>query len=307
MAKPPQEEPEFIRQLMTAWLLTYPSLVTRKNYKGHIRKLAKAINRPVLEATEDDIAKAILAIEARGLSATYFNQILSAWRSFYNYAMRRGIIDNDPSRFFKLKPVGESPQPCPTPDEVRRMWGVLLSRELWERSTPEERLGIERDRAIMALLMNCGLRNTEIRTLKRKNFDTYGRKLAVLRKRGRIKQMKWGREIDRYLDPVLRRAKPDEYIFPARYGVPISDKQLNTILRSICLGAGTRVFAAHAFRRCTITEAIEQHGIDKAKELAGHDDLRTTAIYDQKRWERQVTGQLFDDIESEARDAGEQR
>lgn len=291
----PQDFPLEVR----SWLMTHRNINTRRAYSSHIRRLIKLgpVDLPLYEYTVDDVVLAAELYDIKDPGPQSWNQCLSAWKNYFEYAMERDLCIGNPARLLRSRAVDEKPMPCPKRNEVRELWRVLNSEKLWAMSSNMQRAVIMRDRAILALLTGCGLRASEICALNVEDFVPDDRTIIVSRKGGKKKAAWWPAAADKYLLPVLHGRRPQDHVFSNSAGRRILPRNINRILARLCTAAKIQVYTAHPFRRFAITEINDKYGIDRAKAFAGHARMSTTMLYDQNRFARNIAGDLCDSEE----------
>jgi integrase/recombinase XerC len=146
-----------------------------------------------------------------------------------------------------------------------------------------------RDRAILLLMYQMGLRNNEVRMIDREDFD--GTVLHVQRKRDEGKtpltpHKLTARAIQGWLGhrgdhpgPMFQR------LDPAGRGGRITNKSLWKVVWARGKSAGVPSLYPHQLRHSAITEALEKYGgdITKVQDFSGHADLNTLKIYNDNR------------------------
>ena len=161
----------------------------------------------------------------------------------------------------------------------------------------------KRDYAVLRLLLETGLRKSEVRSLRYSNIQNHngGKTLVVkslkkrkVRGKDGYKEKNLFREIplndslvfavDRYRD--VEQLGPDDYIFrtikTGQYqSRPLSRKAIDLLCREYLLKAGIKKrITPHSFRR-TFATTVLRNGSDLAtvKELLGHEHLTSTQVY----------------------------
>lgn len=296
--------PEAQEPLVVAWLTErFSSPRTRRNYSLWIRKLMHYLpdNVHLALATRDDCIAAAHAFDMDcSPGARYWNSVISCWSSFFEYLIDRGKRAENPAAQIRKRREPDTQLPCPSPEEVRLLWRTVNDPQLWETSSRPEKLAILRDRAILALLIACGLRAAELCSLRRKSFDVKTRVLRLQRKGGRERQLPWPKAADDYILPAIDGVPHDGPVFLNGAGRGIDEDYLNKILANICVAAGITPYTAHAFRRYSITDTIEKHGVHIAQAFAQHANISTTMRYDANRFSRQVSAALGDGRDEES-------
>ena len=146
-----------------------------------------------------------------------------------------------------------------------------------------------RDKALLAVVYNCGLRRGEVRFLSRDDYVRrrgMGSLLKVKRlKKGGLMEFEiplWART-SRLLDKYLagRRDSMDP-LFLTRVGTPMSGQMVYYIYRDAARLAGIPLDRRHPHAmRHSIGTHLKNAGIpiDEIKEHLGHDSIESTLVY----------------------------
>jgi site-specific recombinase XerD len=207
----------------------------------------------------------LLLIHERGISWSYFNQIVCALRFFFNVTLRRGWdIDR-----------------LPYQKRERRLPEILSPEEVATMLAVTDRL---RDRAILMALYGAGLRLGEVRNLCVADIDSGRMVLRVVRGKGRK---------DRYVrlpDALLRELRTywkasrpgGSLLFPGKNpDVPLSDGAIQKMVKTAARRAGiAKRITPHSLRHAYATHHLEQGtNLREIQLLLGHRSLNSTAIY----------------------------
>jgi site-specific recombinase XerD len=149
---------------------------------------------------------------------------------------------------------------------------------------------INRDKAILALLLDTGIRANELCTLAKKNvhFLTDGAYALVYGKGRREREVPLGKKsrllLHRYLH-VYRPPVDREEVFIAKGGTPLTPEGLDRLLYRLRDRAGREHFSgvrvsAHVLRHSYAVFSLEA-GMDlmRLSRLMGHSSVTTTEIY----------------------------
>lgn len=148
----------------------------------------------------------------------------------------------------------------------------------------------KRDRAILLTLCGAGLRAGELVALSAVDYDAASRTLTVRQGKGRKKRVV-------VVSPVVGKALA-AWIKVSAYhdclfcrihrsgcvtGQPLTTAGLTGILRQLQETAQISPFTPHDLRRTFITRLLEQGAdLNIVRQLAGHSDISTTALYDRR-------------------------
>jgi len=212
------------------------------------------------------------------LSARSVSQALSAIRGFHGFLDRRHGVSNAALTLVKgprVKPG--APRPV-SEDNARGLIGEAgldPDRDDWEAA---------RDEAVLTLLWGCGLRISEALSLKRSDAPL-GDSLRILGKGAKtriVPVLPAVREkIDAYLAELPFALSPDEPLFRAPRGGPLSPRHVQARMQALRgrLGLSDRT-TPHALRHSFATHLLGA-GADlrSIQELLGHASLSTTQKY----------------------------
>lgn len=212
------------------------------------------------------------------LSPRSLSQALSAVRTFHRFLDRRLGAANAAIalvRSPRVKPG--APRPV-TEDQARGLIaepGLGPDREDWEAA---------RDEAVLTLLYGCGLRISEALSLKRRDAPLPDQ-LRILGKGSKTRIVPVlpavRTAIDAYLTQVPFGLDPDEPLFRAKRGGPLSPRHVQATVQNLRGRLGLPDSATpHALRHSFATHLLGA-GADlrSIQELLGHASLSTTQRY----------------------------
>jgi integrase/recombinase XerD len=203
---------------------------------------------------------------------------LAAVRGFFRFLVREGRLERDPTAGLKTP---KRPQTLPdvlSVDEVE----ALIARA----ARPGD-LG-QRDLAVIELLYGCGLRASELVTLRLADVDLEAGLLRCVGKGDKERVVPVGSHaaaaVRRYVGGgrrvLLRGRRRDELFVNAR-GAPLTRQGLHYLVRRYVERAALdRHVSPHSFRHSFATHLLAA-GADlrSVQEMLGHADVATTQIY----------------------------
>ncbi len=200
---------------------------------------------------------------------------LSGVRSFFNYLLLEERIESSPAEFIDA-PKASRPLPdVLTTGEIDRIIAAI---------DPGNAKGL-RDRAMLEVLYSCGLRVSELISLRLGDLffgEGYIRVIGKGDKQRLVPISDVARErILRYLDRRQARSEGEETLFLNNRGGKLTRVMVFTVLRLAVQRAGIeKRISPHTFRHSFATHLLEGGAsIRQVQEMLGHENIVTTEIY----------------------------
>ena len=238
---------------------------TLDQYEMELKKLAKYMDKPTIEATTTDMRSYLAQFSE--MAQRSINRKISTSKAYYSWLVQEGRITANP--MFKIK----------TPDEPE-----LLPRNLNKADVELLRWQPKSDRnkAIMELLVSSGMRIGELHKLNRKDLDMTNRKVKVLGKGGKERIVFFG-QIAKYclIHYFTSRKDNNPALFVNKYGDRLSIRSIEMQIKSAAKKAGVNEkVTPHMLRHTFATSMYEQGAdIDFIARLLGHKRVDTTRRY----------------------------
>lgn len=231
-----------------------------------------------LAARLEDLQAFAANLHSIGVGARSQCRILSGVRTFYHYLQVDGYISDDPSELLESPQLGDHLPEVLTTEEVDRLEQAIdLSK--WEG---------QRNKAIIEVLFSCGLRVSELVTLRLSDLYLEEHFVRVVGK-GRkerlvpisesaVKQLQlW------FIDRNLMDIKPGEedYVFLNRRGAHLTRTMILIMIKRLGEEAGiNKTISPHTLRHSFAT-ALLAGGADlrAIQAMLGHESISTTEIY----------------------------
>ena len=220
----------------------------------------------------------------KGNSASTINKNLSALRSFYRFALKRGLVKKDPAHA-----VTGPKKSKPLPQFLREgEMDRLLDGLEWDSSFNNVRA-----RTILILFYETGLRRSELVGLDDKDVDYDAAQLKVTGKRNKQRIVPFGTELAEQLKSyqAVRREKFGETcgaMFLSDKGERISGEQVYQIVRKyLSMVTSLKKRSPHVLRHTFATAMLNNGaGLESIKNLLGHASVSTTEIYTHTTFEQ---------------------
>ena len=216
-------------------------------------------------------------------------RLLSALRSFYNWMVLEGMVNDNPCDRVDMPKLGRYLPDVLSEEEVFRIIdGVDVST--WQGC---------RDKAILEVLYGCGIRVSEAVGLKVSGLyfkEGFVRVIGKGNKERLVPLNEMAAEsLKSYLDrrPEPADSESDDVVFLNRFGKSLSRQSLFKMIKTQALLADIRKeISPHTFRHSFATHLVE-HGADLrvVQEMLGHESVTTTEIYthiDTSTWHKNV-------------------
>ena len=230
----------------------------------------------VASVTASDIRAWLLQLSGSGDSARTLRRKVQAVRSFYKWLMRNGTVVVNPAASVELARVPKRLPQLVREDSVDSLLDSKIDDADFEQV---------RNRLIVMMLYETGMRRAELIGLLDKNVDTAKGELKVHGKRDKDRIIPFGTEladwIEKYRSLREDQALAGEHFFVRESGEPLYPMLVYRIVREALTEAGvTSKRSPHVLRHTFATAMLNDGAaLNSVKELLGHESLATTQIY----------------------------
>ena len=213
-----------------------------------------------------------------GIGPRSQSRILSGVRSFYRFLQLDGYRDDDPTELLESPVLGEHLPEVLTVAEVDAL-EASIDVSKWEG---------HRNRAIIEVLFSCGLRVTELVTLKLTDLFLEERFVRIMGKGSKERLFPISKKAIRllklwFVDRNLMNIKPGEedYVFLNRRGKHLTRVMILLMVKQQAEVAGiTKTISPHTLRHSFATALLEGGADLRAiQALLGHESIGTTELY----------------------------
>ena len=211
----------------------------------------------------------------RGREKTSQARALSGVKSFFNFLMISDKIENSPAEFILSPKFGRQLPDILSTDEIDRIIATVDTSSV---------KGL-RDCAMLELLYSCGLRVSELISLKIQDLffgEGYIRVIGKGDKQRLVPISATARErVHRYLDKRPETRSGEDALFLNNRGSRLTRVMVFTILKQAARNAGIeKRISPHTFRHSFATHLLEGGAsIRQVQEMLGHESILTTEIY----------------------------
>ena len=250
-------------------------------YQRDLEKLLTYLDaegKHVLDVKLEDLQHFASGLHDIGIHARSQCRILSGVRSFYRFLQLDGYRDDDPTELLESPVLGEHLPEVLTAAEVDALEDSIDVSK-WEG---------HRNRAIVEVLFSCGLRVSELVSLKLTNLYIEERYVRVMGKGSKERLVpissKALKELDLwFVDRKQMKIKPGEedYVFLNRRGAHLTRTMILIMIKQQALEAGIqKTISPHTLRHSFATALLEGGADLRAIQvMLGHESIGTTEIY----------------------------
>ena len=219
-----------------------------------------------------------------GLTAATVNGRLSAVRSFYRFALKKGLVENDPAHTI-TGPKKEKP----LPKFIREKdMDRLLQPEMWGDTYKDICA-----RTIILLFYETGMRVGELVMLDDEMVDLDNRQLKVTGKRNKQRIIPFGAELEQALRDFVRLRdeqveRTEKGFFVNEKGQRVTYEQVRRMVKNHLGRVTTQQKRTPHVLRLTFATTMLNHeaGLESVMQLLGHESLATTEIYTHTTFEQ---------------------
>ncbi|MBK1719556.1 site-specific tyrosine recombinase XerD [Thiocystis violacea] len=264
------------------WMERGLSQNTLAAYQSDLRAfaqwLAEQRGRGLVEAQRLDLLDYLALLSIQGRKPRSSARLLSCLRQFYQQALRRGLIGEDPSALVDAPKLG---RPLPKSLSESEVEALLRAPDTLDTRG-------HRDRTMLEVLYASGLRVTELVTLTPSQVSLTQGVVRIVGKGGKERLVPLGEEACSWLRDYARGPRMDllggrvsDYLFPTSRSDCMTRQAFWLLIKRYALQAGVvKSLSPHTLRHAFATHLLN-HGADLrvVQMLLGHSDLSTTQIY----------------------------
>ena len=220
----------------------------------------------------------------KGNTATTIKRRLSALRSFFRFALSRGLVGSDPAH------AVEGPKKAkPLPQFVKeREMNQLLDELPWDNTYKEVRA-----RTVILLFYTTGIRLSELIALDDADVSFINRELKVTGKRDKQRIIPFGDELAQALKAYMTLRDHDverrsTALFLTQKGERMNRNRVQYEVRKhVSRVSSLKKRTPHVLRHSFATAMVNHDaGLENVKQLLGHESVSTTEIYTHTTFEQ---------------------
>ena len=233
----------------------------------------------IADATFEELQKFLKHLYESDFNARSQARIVSGMRAFYRYLIYANVREDDPTELLDAPKIGMHLPDVLTVEEIQDIMDVI------DLSTPEG----HRNRAMVEVMYGCGLRVSELVTLRLSNLFFDDGFIKVVGKGNKERLIPIGKTainaVNQYVEgkrKLLKIKKGEEdYVFLNRRGAHLTREMVFMLVKKWVAAAGIdKTVSPHTFRHSFATHLIEGGADLRAvQQMLGHESITTTEIY----------------------------
>ncbi|MBL7934794.1 MAG: site-specific tyrosine recombinase XerD [Bacteroidia bacterium] len=207
------------------------------------------------------------------------SRIISGIKHFYKFLILENYIQTSPAELLETPRVKRKLPVFLSVEEIDLMLSFI------DRSTPEG----ERNLAMLETMYSCGLRVSELISLKLSDLHINDGFISVIGKGDKQRLIPIGKSALRLIDNYLThhrnhikiKKNNEDMIFLSKRGTPITRQMVFYVIKDLAEKAGIKKpLSPHTFRHSFATHLVEGGADLRAvQEMLGHESITTTEIY----------------------------
>ena len=231
------------------------------------------------DATFEDLQQFLKHLYKSDYNARSQARIVSGMRAFYRYLIYARQREDDPTELLDAPKIGMHLPDVLTVEEIQSIMDVI------DLSTPEG----HRNRAMAEVMYGCGLRVSELVTLRLSNLFFDDGFVKVVGKGNKERLIPIGgtamKMVNLYVNGKRKELKikkgEEDYVFLNRRGAHLTREMVFMLVKKWVKDAGIeKTVSPHTFRHSFATHLIEGGADLRAvQEMLGHESITTTEIY----------------------------
>ncbi|MGP1473224.1 MAG: tyrosine recombinase XerC [Prevotella intermedia] len=212
----------------------------------------------------------------KGNAPASVNRRLSALRSYYRYALKRGVVETDPTYNIQGPKRKKALPQFLKETEMDR----LVDPKMWT-DTYKDVLA----RTIIITFYSTGVRVSELVGLDMKDVNFVTHELKVTGKRNKQRIIPFGKELEITLTAYLQKRNSEvgayDTLFVTEKGERVTTSQVRAMVKANLAKVSTlKKKSPHVLRHTFATAMLNNKaGLGSVKKLLGHENIATTEIY----------------------------
>jgi len=253
------------------------------SYSLDIKKLIKWLNANNMSyspiSIDEETLQQFIYELAKSINPRSQSRLISGLKGFFNYLIFEDYRQTNPLELIEAPKLGRK---LPDTLAVEEIDALIAAIDLSSKQG-------ERNRAILETLYGCGLRVSELITLKISDLYFEEGFIKVSGKGDKERLVPIGPTTQKYINIYRKEVrvhqkidpKAEDTIFLNQHGRPLTRAMIFTIVKRLAETAGIKKnISPHTFRHSFATHLLENGADLRAiQQMLGHESITTTEIY----------------------------
>ena len=248
-----------------------------KQFESYIKENSENTSFDPALVDADQIRNWMVSLLDERVVPSSVNRKLSSLKSFFKYLVKQGELTNNPTRLITCPKTGR-PLPCFIREKEM---GNLLDHG----SFGDDFEG-ERDRLVMEMLYETGIRRSELANIKITDVDFESQLIKVTGKRNKQRLIPFAERLKDMMIMYLEKRNEmvgaeNNWFFVRKNGKSLSPAVIYNIVRkSLSEIPMLAKRSPHVLRHSFATDMLNNGAeLNAVKELLGHSSLASTSVY----------------------------
>lgn len=254
------------------------------SYEDDINKLSVYIEKHHQAKKPEEVSLKDLQSFLKYISEFHFTEttqsrIISGIKHFFKFLVLENYLQANPAELLETPRIKRKLPVFLSVEEIDQMLSLI------DRSTPEG----ERNLAMLETMYSCGLRVSELISVKISDLHTEEGFISVIGKGDKQRLVPIGKGALKLIDNYRKyhrshiavKKNHEDMLFLSRRGTPLTRQMVFYIIKDLAEKAGIKkILSPHTFRHSFATHLVEGGADLRAvQEMLGHESITTTEIY----------------------------
>jgi integrase/recombinase XerD len=263
-----------------------------ENYAFDVQRLVEYLDTNGIDVSpvkiDEEIIQQFIYHIASELNPRSRARIISGLKSFFNFLIFEDYRKETPMELIEVPKIGRKLPDTLSTSEIDALIGAIGTKES-EKVRKDATTQRERNRAMLETLYSCGLRVSELVTLKLSDLFFDEGFIKITGKGNKQRFVPIGSFTQKYISIYIEAERNhvtiqkghEDTLFLNRRGKGLTRAMVFTIIKDLAKNIGlTKTISPHTFRHSFATHLLE-NGADlrSIQLMLGHESITTTEIY----------------------------
>ncbi len=260
-----------------------------ENYVFDVQRLCRFLESKSIEVSpvaisEEQVQYFIYEV-SKEINPRSQSRIISGLKSFFNYLIFEDYRKTNPLELIETPKIGRKLPDVLSVEDIDN----LINAIQFDSTSEEARVLAHRNKAILEMLYSCGLRVSELTTLKISDLFFDEGFVKITGKGDKQRFVPIGRSTQKLIELYRKECRPyfpvqkgfEDTLFLNRRGKGLTRAMVFTIIKNLAVQIElNKTISPHTFRHSFATHLLE-NGADlrSIQLMLGHESITTTEVY----------------------------